>query len=210
MNVQTDDLDFSLAINAWKTLWLEAHNNQSRAERVWQPTQHLLDKLVSNAASSLTCFAGKYYMFPADSDGVAVNLFFLGANNEVAYFGTMFDNTAYHLDKTSEANRLLLINPNFAQKLTGITLGTIVRDAHFCKIPVDSDLQDVATATSAVRRYLAVRAPIIAGCAIHWLAHEQGIRFENHIRKEAERTAQKPTYQDRLLATAEDELELLV
>ncbi|MSR85605.1 hypothetical protein EXS71_04200 [Candidatus Uhrbacteria bacterium] len=210
MNAQNDDLDFSLAITGWKVLCLEAHTNQSRAELVWQPTQDLLNEMALNATLPITCFAGKYYMFPDDSDGAVVNLFFLGVNRKVAYLGTMFDATAYRLDKILEISRLSLINPSLAQRLGETNSETIVRDAHFCKIPVSTDLDDLATATLAVRRYLTVRAPKLASYDINWLPHQEGIRLESHIRTEAEKVATRPSFRDRLLATAQDELETLV
>ena len=207
MNAQDGDLDLSLAVTAWKTLWLEACNNQMRADRVWQPTQDLLDSLALQNTPVLTCLAGKYYMFPANSDGVAVNIFFVGGHS-VAYLGTLLDPVAFRLDKESEVNRLSKINQALALKLASTTSMTIVRDAHFCKIPVDA-MSGTATATFAIRRYLAIRAPHLAKYEISWLPVERGVDLENQIDFEAQKTARKPTLQDRLTATADDELELL-
>lgn len=207
MNAQVSDLDFDLAVTTWKTLWLEACNNQVRADNVWLPTQHLLDELTLQNVSTLTCFAGKHYMLPSDSDGIAVNLFFIGAKNEIAYLGTLLDPVAYLLDKNLEVKRLAIINPLLAQKLSETRAVDIVRDAHFCKIPVGT-VTDTAIATSAVYRYLTIRAPNLAKCAINWLPHQRGIELEQRIRAKAEESATKPTKEDRRLAMAEDELEL--
>ena len=200
-------LDLKMAITAWKTLWLEASANQDRYDKVWQPTQQLFDNLSTNPPPTLTCFAGKHYMFPGDSDGVAVNLFFIGENHAV-YLGTLFDKTANRIDRKREIARLAIINRNLSRKLKSADPQAIVRDAHFCKIPAETDALDTETAAKAVKRYLAIRAPQLSGCKIAWLKEKDGVALEQRIRTKAEQTAKHPTRKERLLATAEDELEL--
>lgn len=207
MNLDTGQLDLNLAVTAFKTLWLEARTYQERFDLVWQPTQTLLDKLSSKPPPTLTCFAGKYYMFPANSNGVAVNLFFIEGNN-VEYLGTLFDQTANRLDRAAEINRLKRVNQDLAQRLAKASPKAIIRDAHFFKLPADSNELDTLTATKAVKRYLAIRAPALAQCAVEWLPHEQGIALEERIRALAEQDATQPTKGDLLRAVYQDELEL--
>jgi len=208
MDPPDQQLDLNLAVVAWKTLWLEARTNQERFDLIWQPTQQLLDELSANPPPTLTCFAGKHYMFPGDSDGMAVKLFFIGGNNRVAYLSTLVDPVANEIDRQREIQRLSLINSQMALQLANASRQAIIRDAVGCRIPTDSDELDTSTATQAITRYLALRAPVLAQCAIVWLPHKHGITLCKHIRIEAEKTAHYPTRKEQLLATAQDELEL--
>lgn len=200
-------LDLKMAITAWKTLWLETHASQERYDLVWQPTQELLDKLSANPPATLTCFAGDYYMFPDDSNGVAIDLFFIGENN-VVYLATLFNKAANETDRNREIARLKLVNADLAQKLALTDSQAISRDRRFCKIPADTDDLDTEIATRAIKRYLAIWAPALLGCEIVWLFSEQAISLEQQIRTQAELSIQQQTEEERLQAVIEDESDL--
>lgn len=207
MSLKTGQLNLEMAITAWKTLWLEASTNQDRADKVWRPTQELLDRMSVKPPTIFTCFAGKQYMFPGDSYGVAVKLFFIGENN-AAYLGTLLNDTANQEDRKREISRLNLINKKLAKKLASADILAIVRDSLFCRIPADSDVLDAETAVKAVKRYLATLAPALSGCKIVWLLKRKALAIERQIRFQAEKTAKPATKEEHYRATAEDELEL--
>ncbi|HLD70648.1 MAG TPA: hypothetical protein VI937_02090 [Negativicutes bacterium] len=206
MDLQVNRLDRSLAVEAWKTLWIEASTWQTRADKVWLPTRHLLDKTAENPPKKFVCFAGKEYMFPNDSDGVAVKLFFIG-ENRVAYLGTLKDPIANQVDRQREVDRLRLINLNMANTLKQSKLNAIIRDAAQLGIPADSSFLDTATATRAVQRYLAIWSPKLLAVPIEWLKPKDADVIINAIRTEAEQTARYPTNEEDLLARHQDEQE---
>ena len=208
MDLPVSKVDISLAVEAWKTLWIEASTNQVRADKVWLPTQQLLDEMAKNPPKKLTCFAGQYFMFPNDSNGIAVKLFFIGGKKHVAYLGTLMDPVANHVHRNREITRLSSINIKMAHKLANADLHAIMRSSTQLIIPADSDLLDTDTATRAVKKYLAIWSPKLCSCKIEWLKHKNGIEIAKAIRQQAEKTARYPTNQEDLLARAQDELEL--
>lgn len=207
MPPDTEQLDFKLAVTAWRTLLLEPSTNQKRFDLVWQPTQLLLNRLSANPQPVFTCFAGKSYMFPGKSYGVAVKLFFVGENNAV-YLGTLLNRTATRIDRKREIQRLLLLNQDLAEKLRSASPNAIIRDSLMCKLQTESNTLNQRTATRAVKRWLSVMAPALLGCKIVWLPRKTGINLEKRIREQAEQTAQPSTKGERMRATAEDELDL--
>lgn len=209
MPPNVEKLDLKLAVTAWQTLWLEASTNQTRYDRVWQPAQQVLDELSANPPPAFTCFAGKYYMFPNESDGVAVNLFFTftGDNDEVAYLGTLFDETANRVWRQMETERLALVNQDEANRYALTDPSEIMTEALFRRIPANAEDLDTQVATTAVKRYLYLLAPRLLGCELEWLPHESGIAIEQRIKAAARQTAQKSTREDRMRSIEEDELD---
>lgn len=208
MSFDIKRLNLDMAITAWKTLWLEhhSHENPKIYDLVWQPTQRLLDKLSENPLPSLTFFSGKPYVFPENSSGVVIDLFFVG-DNRVCYIGTLFSKTANRIDREQEVARLIGHNKERAEKLRTASPFAIVRDAHFCIIPADIDALDTEIAEEAIKKYLERYAPKLLGCKIEWLLPEQGYALIQQIKAEAERTAQPPTREEQLRVIIEDEFE---
>src|SRR6185436_4443210 len=147
--MHTYGLDISLAVTAGRVLFLETHTKEKRDALVWAPLQCLLDELSRKDPQQITCLRGKHFIWPQNSIGAAADIF-LVAERKVAYLGTLFGFTGAQMYRLIEVRRLSSFNPELAKKLANASRHAIIRDAHFCIIPTNSDMLTTGEATQAI------------------------------------------------------------
>jgi hypothetical protein len=206
MSIIINDYDVTLAVITSRALLLEAHTNDERAVLVWEPIQYFLDTLAITTPSKLTCFASETYQFPEKSIGRCINLYLVNDQHEVIKLGTAFTKQAAMDDKAAEIERLKIIAPDQAELLAQRDHTTIIRDRCFCKIPMQGEKLDEAEITEATRCYLRTFASSLADLSITWLPTETGAELDKKIWREAERTAEPSSQEERRRSIIEDEV----
>ncbi len=206
MSIIINDYDVTLAVIASRTLLLEVHTNEERAALVWEPTQDFLDTLAITTPNELACFASEPYQFPQNSTGRCLNLYLVNDQKEIAMLGTLFTKQAAADDRAAEIDRLNIIAPDQAELLIQRDHTTIIRDRYFCKIPMQGEKIDEVEITEATRRYLCTFASSLADLPISWLPIETGAELDKKIWREAQRTAEPSSQEDRFRSIMNDEL----
>lgn len=187
-----DGYDLTLAVVFRRTLLFEYfdHDNQERAELVWQPTQSFFENMARESPKQITCFFGRQFHWPKKKGCSTRYLYATNQQSEVACLGTVFNPAAvrhYQADPRLTEYQLKAFKRRDKTKFSRGQL------AH-CIIPVEREEIDELALVQAAKKYFQSFAkktliPSLANTLICLLSAEKGARLEEEIIAKAKQSA---------------------
>lgn len=183
--------DLALAVQAFRTLVWEAHDQATCTRLVWQPSHFWLTRLAAERPTRLTCLHEPF----GDSQckNQHCNVYLVAPGNRIIYLGTVIPRWL----ALQHREHACMLMPHKAGVLKLQDPLTIVRWWAMCSIPTESNVLTKVVLHQAMQRYFQQMAPALAGLPIEWLPEAEQLALTSDIMIQARQSAVIPTVEQR-------------
>lgn len=181
----TAKYDISLAVQAVRSLFFEAHCYEDCHNLVWNPSRFWIEQLLVENPKRILGLHECLISPPK-----TCNVYMVACQDRIIYIGTVVNKK-----KAEDIQSLLAeILPEKKNELKRRGPMAIIKWWNMCSIPVDADILTTESIEQGLQKYFQKFAPKLAGVPVSWIDNHTGISWDIFIK--ARQTAIHKTDED--------------